>query len=137
MKTSFKPIKDFLYKFIYPSATLFTVLTLLVCLGSNLTVKLSTLYIFLFLSFALTAANLILKIEKMNLYFRVATHFLLLGGVLFLTVYMSGYMAHSANWVLILIIYAVLYAILAPIFLFIRWKRIRKEKTDTTYKKLY
>ena len=125
----------FLHKFLLPATGLFTLLTLLFSLSANWLTR-EKLWIIAFLAFGIAAADLLLFIKNFNLYFKLSTHFIALAGVLLCTMYLTGYMA-TGSWVVLLVAYIILYAIIAPVFVVLELRRKRKEKTDKTYKNIY
>ena len=88
------------------------------------------------LSALLTAANAVFFIPKISLYFKIATHFIALGAILMLTIWVSGYMERG-NWVLLLIAFVMAYALIAPLAVFLYLRRERKKKTDRDYTPRY
>ena len=135
MKKASNALSFFLYKFLCPGAGLFTLLTLAFSLSANWLTR-EKLWVIAFLAFGTATANLICMIKKFNLYFKLSTHFIALGGVLLATMYMTGYMK-TGSWVVLLIGYVLIYALIAPIFVIRELHLKKKEKTDKTYKNIY
>ena len=52
-------------------------------------------------------------------------------------IYFSGYMNRSEKWVLLLVAYLILYALICPIVLLIYLGRKKKKKADKTYTSIY
>lgn len=128
-------ISFFLQKFLLPATGLFTLATLLLSLTTKwLTTE--KIWIIAFLAFGIAAANLLLFIKNFNLYFKLSTHFIALAGVLLATMYMTGYMK-TGSWVVLLIGFVLIYALIAPIFVIRELRKARKAKTDKTYTNIY
>ena len=128
-----KTLSFILTRFLLPALGFYTLFTLALALPpatNGLSRKM--LWLLFFVSAALAAANLIFYIKKIGIYFKVATHFILLGGILLAALYFSGFMA-TGNWVLILIAYAISYAIVCPIVLLIYYANKKKKKADKDY----
>lgn len=135
MKKASDALSFVLYKFLYPGAGLFTLLTLFFSLSANWLTR-EKLWVIAFLAFGTAAANLLFFIKNFNLYFKLSTHFIALAGVLLATMYLTGYMK-TGSWVVLLIGYVLVYALIAPIFVIRELRRKRKEKTDKSYKNIY
>ena len=125
----------FLYKFLFPATGFFTLLTLLFTLdGGSMNAK--QLWTVAFLAFGTAAVNTILFIKNFNLYFKLATHFIALAGVLLATMYLIGYMARG-SWAVLLVTYVLVYAIAAPFFVVAKLRKARKARMDKTYQNIY
>ena len=137
MKNGSTALSFFLSKFLFPATGLFTLLTLVISLSFNTRgISKEKIWIIAFLAFGIAAANALCFIKKFSLYFKVATHFIALSGVLLATMYMTGYMK-TGSWVIILVGFALLYALICPIFIVIELKKKKKEKTQKTYTSIY
>lgn len=93
--------------------------------------------VLLFVSAGVSLANMVFFIPKLNLYFKVFTHFIFSGLVLLGMIYFSGYMNRSEKWVLLLVAYLILYALVCPIVLLIYLGRKKKKRVDKTYTSIY
>ena len=128
-----KTVTFILTKFLLPAFGLYTLFTLAIALPSSTKgLTREKLWLLFFVAAAIAAANLIFYIKKIGIYFKVATHFLLLGGILLAALYFSGFM-ETGNWVLILIAYAIAYAIVCPIVLLIYFGQKKKKSADKDY----
>lgn len=135
MNKAIGALSFFLHKFLFPATGFFTLLTLLFSLSANWLTR-EKLWIIAFLAFGVAASNLLLFIKNFNLYFKLATHFISLAGVLLCTMYLTGYMK-TGSWVVLLVAYVILYALIAPVFVVLELRRQKKAKTDKTYKNIY
>ena len=119
-------LRFFLYSFLFPACAMFTTVIVLFYISTDY-LKRDKVFILLFAAFAIAAANLVFYIKKINVYFRTATHFILLTLILVAVLWLSDYM-QTGNWVLILIGYLILYALICPIVLILRAVRLKKQK---------
>ena len=117
---------------------IFMVLILLFFLASGASsMDRKHILVLLFVAAGISLTNLVFFVPKLNLYFRVSTHFICTGLVLLGMIYFSGYMNRSEKWVLLLVAYLILYALLCPIVLLIYLGRKKKKKADKTYTSIY
>ena len=138
MKKGSSTLSFLLNKFLFPGTAFFTLITLFLSLSLNAKgITTEKLWVICFLSFGISAANLLFRIEKLNLYFKLSTHFIALAGILLATMYMTGYMKTTSSWVIVLIAFVLLYAIIAPIAVFKELRKRRKQKTDKSYTSIY
>lgn len=138
MKKGSNTLSFLLNKFLFPGTAFFTLITLFLSLSFNTKgITKEKLWVICFLSFGISAANLLFRIEKLNLYFKVSTHFIALAGILLATMYMTGYMKTTSSWVIVLIAFVLLYAIIAPITVIKELRKTRKQKTDKSYTSIY
>lgn len=137
MKKSSSALSFFLSKFLFPATGIFTLLTLLFSLSFNTRgLTREKIWVIAFLAFGIAAANCICFIKKFSLYFKVATHFIALSGVLLATMYMTGYMK-TGSWVVVLVGFVLLYALICPIFIFRELRKQKKAKAQKNYTPLY
>ncbi|MBQ9468428.1 MAG: hypothetical protein IJU52_05425 [Clostridia bacterium] len=124
-------------KIICPTACFFTlfVLALLISNGKIMGDKAIILF---FASAGIALVNLCFCIPKISVYFKVATHFILLGLLLLAVLWLSDYMK-TGNWVLLLVGYLIAYALIAPVALIIRARKKRRsaEQSSVEYDKRF
>ncbi|MBP3322403.1 MAG: DUF3021 family protein [Clostridia bacterium] len=137
MKKSSSALSFFLSKFLFPATGIFTLLTLLFSLSFNTRgLTREKIWVIAFLAFGIAASNCICYIKKFSLYFKVATHFIALSGVLLATMYMTGYMK-TGSWVVVLVAFVLLYALICPVFIIRELRKKRKEKEQKSYISIY
>ncbi len=137
MKKSSSALSFFLSKFLFPATGIFTLLTLLFSLSFNTRgLTREKIWVIAFLAFGIAAANCICYIKKFSLYFKIATHFIALSGVLLATMYMTGYMK-TGSWVVVLVAFVLLYALICPVFIIRELRKKRKEKEQKSYISIY
>ncbi len=137
MKKGSAALSFFLSKFLLPATGLFTLLTLAFSLSFNTRgLTKEKIWVIAFLAFGIAAANLVCFIKKFSLYFKVSTHFIALCGVLIATMYLTGYMK-TGSWVVVLVGFVLLYALICPIFIIRELRKQKKEKAQKSYTSLY
>ena len=120
----------FVFRFLLPLCGFFTLFTLPMLLFSDSGVlPRDKALILLFAAAGVALINLVFDLPKINVYFKIATHFISLMLLLLAVLWMSGFM-QSGNWVLILIGTALSYAIVCPVVLLIRYAGKRREREE-------
>lgn len=138
MKKTFEQLKKLLYRFLLPMSGIFMILILLFFLISGASsMDRKHILILLFVAAGVSLTNLVFFVPKVNLYFRVSTHFVGTGLVLLGMIYFSGYMNRSEKWVLLLVAYLILYALVCPIVLLVYLGRKKKKMANKTYTSIY
>ena len=132
VKKIYGGFRFFLYKFLLPACGFFSLFVLLLyLLPDTKYLTKDKIFVLLFAAAGIAAMNLILFLRKISIYFRVATHFIGLTVLLLGVLWLSGYMNQtSGNWVLILIAFAMGYAIICPIVLIVRAQKLKKQKEE-------
>lgn len=143
MELILNKIKKFRDTVIYPSSLYFTIILFVFYIigssaaSSNIKLTLKEISLLFSFSICLALCNIIFRINGMNMIIKIALHFT---GTIFsfiiLLVVMSGYFEKTSGGVLITIVVAVLYAIIAAAILGIRAliKRAENEKSEYTSK---
>ena len=128
----FTGFRFFLYKFLLPACGFFTLfVVLLYLLPDTKYLTKDKIFVLLFAAAGIAAINLVLFLSKISIYFRVATHFIGLTVLLLGVLWLSGYMNRTdGNWVLILVAFAMAYAIVCPIVLILRAVKLKKKKEE-------
>ena len=132
VKRIYSGFRYFLYKFLLPTCGYFSLfVVLLYLLPDTKYLTKDKIFVLLFAAAGIAAMNLVLFIRRISIYFRVATHFIGLTVLLLGVLWLSGYMnQNGGNWVLILIAFALGYAIVCPIVLIVRAQRLKRKKEE-------
>ena len=128
MKKVTSGLSFFFHKFLLPACAYFALMVTALYLPPDTNyIKREKIFVLLLAAVGIAAINLIFYLKKIVIYFRIATHFILLSLLLLAVLYLSDYMT-SGNWVIILVGFMLAYAIICPIVLILRAAKQKKEK---------
>lgn len=130
-------------KIIYPTAVIYTLLTMVLLLfmtlieNSKPAITLHTAGVFLLLSVLISCANLIFSLRQFSLLTRTLLHFPTVLISIIVVLLLDGNYDLTVNSLVLILLYTILYLIIVPTFLLIGIKLHQNDREEKSYTSIF
>ncbi|MBE6638088.1 MAG: DUF3021 family protein [Ruminococcaceae bacterium] len=139
-KSIWSVFKSIYRKIVLPACLLHTVITFVFMMGSELdAIKLDKAGLIFLFSLMVALSNLLFSLKNMQILLRTTLHFICTSvSFVVIMLYGSGSMkSNSSGSLMILMVYIVLYLLIAPLPVYFIHKKEKKNEEATEYQSIY